>query len=176
MIKALKWLIGASIFALGLGTVVPFGQAAPNILPQEHSATSVPVTALATVKRVIDGDTFKTVEGEDIRLLSVDTPEVVDPKRPVGCYGPEASAEMKRLLPAGTQVRLEDDKQRLDPYRRHLAIVTRVSDGLVINEYLLINGFAKTMFVPPNLSQTIEYSSLAAKAKDAGRGLWSACL
>ena len=44
-----------------------------------------------TVVRAVDGDTI-IVEGggriEDVRLLGIDTPETVDPRRPVGCTAP----------------------------------------------------------------------------------------
>ena len=55
-----------------------------------------------TVVRVVDGDTI-IVRGpggrtEDVRLIGIDTPETVDPRRPVGCFGPEASAYAKHLL------------------------------------------------------------------------------
>ena len=50
---------------------------------------------------VADGDTVEVrVNGqrEKIRLIGVDTPETVHPTKPVGCYGPEASAFTCLLL------------------------------------------------------------------------------
>lgn len=58
-----------------------------------------------TVVRIVDGDTLvvKYRGGERrVRLLNVDTPETKDPNAPVECLGPEATAEIKRLLPEGT--------------------------------------------------------------------------
>jgi micrococcal nuclease len=43
------------------------------------------------VKRVIDGDTIMLESGERVRLIGVDTPESVDPRRPVERFGKEAS-------------------------------------------------------------------------------------
>ena len=71
-----------------------------------------PATATATVVRVIDGDTIDVrIAGRDerVRLIGIDTPETVKPEAPVECYGPEASAFTKQLLPEGTPVRLERD-------------------------------------------------------------------
>ena len=55
----------------------------------------------ATVIRVVDGDTvIARLSGgqvEKIRLLGADTPEVVDPRKPVQCFGPEASAYTSRV-------------------------------------------------------------------------------
>lgn len=51
-------------------------------------------TTTATVAKVVDGDTIDVrYDGEThrVRLLNVDTPESVDPAKPVECLGPEAS-------------------------------------------------------------------------------------
>ena len=57
---------------------------------------------LYPVVRVIDGDTIVAdVSGHNItvRLIGADTPETVDPRKPIQCFGPEASAQAKRCLP-----------------------------------------------------------------------------
>jgi Staphylococcal nuclease homologue len=46
----------------------------------------------ARVKRAIDGDTIMLESGERVRLIGVDTPESVDPRRPVERFGKEASS------------------------------------------------------------------------------------
>jgi len=56
---------------------------------------------LYPVEHVIDGDTLiANVLGHDVtvRLIGMDTPETVDPRKPVECFGPQASAEAKRIL------------------------------------------------------------------------------
>src|SRR4051812_28594636 len=85
----------------------------------------------ATVVRVIDGDTIVVKVGdteEHVRLIGIDTPETHKPGTPVECYGPEASAHLTELLPPGTTVRLERDRDTRDVYRRLLAYVYRASD------------------------------------------------
>ena len=63
----------------------------------------------ATVIRDVDGDTviarFADGREEKIRLLGVDTPEVVDPRKPVQCFGHVASAFTKSAArrPAGAR-------------------------------------------------------------------------
>src|SRR5213593_3977502 len=57
------------------------------------------------ITSVVDGDTLEvTWQGrpERVRLLGVDTPETVDPHRPVGCFGPEAAAFTHRRLQGRT--------------------------------------------------------------------------
>ena len=60
----------------------------------------------AAVIRVVDGDTvdvqFEDGRTERIRLIGIDTPEVVDPRRPVQCFGREASAHAHELLDGQT--------------------------------------------------------------------------
>src|SRR5205085_3089746 len=89
----------------------------------------------ATVARVVDGDTIVVHLGgrtETVRLLGIDTPETVDPRKPVQCFGTEASHRTKELLPPGTGVRLERDVEARDIYGRLLAYVRR-DDGTFVN-------------------------------------------
>src|SRR4051812_19756968 len=78
----------------------------------------------ARVTRVVDGDTLVVaVDGHDekVRLIGIDTPETVDPRKPVQCFGKEASRRMSELLPPGSEVRLERDAELRDRYGRLLA-------------------------------------------------------
>jgi endonuclease YncB( thermonuclease family) len=69
------------------------------------------------VRRVIDGDTLTLENGEDVRLIGVDTPETKHPKKPVERFGKEAAAFTKRLV-EGQEVQLEYNQQRKDKYGR----------------------------------------------------------
>src|SRR5262245_66131550 len=63
--------------------------------------------AAARVVRVVDGDTvILRIDGDDtrVRLLGVDAPESVTPDRPVECWGPQAAAAARRLMPKGADV------------------------------------------------------------------------
>src|SRR5688572_762777 len=141
------------------------------------TTTSLPVsshaTSTATVKRVVDGDTVRLLingKEEPVRLIGVDTPETVDPRRPDGCYGKEASDYTKALLPPGTEVRLERDVSERDRNRRLLAYVYRASDGLFVNADLVRNGFAIAKAYPPDVAHAGEFSTLEhqARTKKAG--------
>jgi micrococcal nuclease len=130
----------------------------------------------ATVIRVVDGDTviarLRNGGIEKIRLLGVDTPEVVDPRKPVQCFGHVASAYTKSQL-TGRHVSLELDAEPRDKYGRLLAYV--IVDGHRYNDELLERGYARFLVIPPNGShaRTMLREELAAMA--AGRGLWGAC-
>jgi micrococcal nuclease len=138
---------------------------APGLPPGEDVA----------VRDVVDGDTVVVDGGRTVRLLGVDTPETVHPERAVECYGPEASAYLAGLVPAGTAVRLVAGAEPRDRYGRTLAWVHRAGDGLFVNAALVRDGYARPLSVPPNDRFTGELESLAARARAAGSGLWGAC-
>jgi micrococcal nuclease len=100
---------------------------------------------VAIVEEVVDGDTLVVRVGsgtERVRLLGIDTPETVHPTKPVECFGPEASRELKRLAPAGSQLRLGRDTELRDRYGRLLAHAWN-AEGTFINEALVEGGFAR---------------------------------
>ena len=81
---------------------------------------------LVKVVRVIDGDTIKAiVEGEEVsvRILLIDTPEIVHPRKPIEKYGLEASKFTKEKLKENSYVYLEFEGSKLDIYNRLLAHV-----------------------------------------------------
>ncbi len=130
------------------------------------------------VAYVIDGDTFVTdVDGRDItvRMLGIDTPETVDPRKGVQCYGPEASNESKRLL-ASSSVRLvaNKDREAKDKYGRYLMYVY-LEDGTSINEYLLKNGYAREYTFGRPYSFQKEFKESEDEARLTKKGLWSKC-
>ena len=126
-------------------------------------------------ERVVDGDTV-IVRADGgvlrVRLLGIDTPETVDPDRPVGCFGPEASAYTKHLL-TGRSVRLVYDRELHDRYGRLLAYVYLL--GRFVNASLIELGYARTLSIPPNTAHAAELASLERRAALDGRGLWGAC-
>ena len=143
-----------------------------------HGSAAVPFTA-GTVVRVVDGDTI-LVRGpggrtEDVRLIGIDTPETVDPRRPVGCFGPEASAYAKHLL-GGRHVLLRYDRELHDRYGRFLAYIWLPGrSGLFVNARVVELGYARAYPFPPNTAHEALFAALERRAAIAGRGLWGAC-
>lgn len=128
------------------------------------------------VTKVTDGDTIHIdMEGTDekVRLIGINTPETVDPRKKVECFGKEASDRMKDLA-EGKIVRLEhDDSQSLrDAYGRLLAYVY-LEDGQMLNRKMIAEGYAYeyTYMTPYKYRQ--EFKELQNIARAAGRGLWS---
>jgi micrococcal nuclease len=142
------------------------------------SSSATVLAANATVISVTDGDTIDVrVDGrpEAVRLLGIDTPEVKDPRKPVQCFGQEASAYTHRLLPKGTILHLERDVEPRDQYGRLLAYAYRAADGLFVNLELARLGYAGLLTYPPNTAHEPALRTAVDEARQAGRGLWSAC-
>ncbi len=109
-----------------------------------------------------------------MRYIGVDTPESVKPGTAVECFAKRASAANARLVD-GERVRLVLDAEPRDRYGRLLAYVYRARDDLFVNAALVRRGYAVPLTIPPNVEHADEFRSLAAKARENGRGLWSAC-
>jgi micrococcal nuclease len=138
-------------------------------------AEGLPSGIDVVVDRVVDGDTVVVIGDRHIRLIGVDAPETKDPRRPVGCFGREASRFLTALLPRGTRVRLVGDVEQEDRYGRVLAYVYRLADGLFVNAELLRRGYAQVLTIPPNVAHSDEFVALAGEARLGQRGLWAAC-
>ena len=134
--------------------------------------------SLGQVTRITDGDTIHVAIGggdETVRLIGIDTPESVDPRTPVECFGKEASAHLAELLPIGTDVRLVRDIEARDRYGRLLAYVYRQPDGVFVNLEMARDGFAAQLTFPPNVAHVDEFTDAVDEARREGRGLWGAC-
>jgi len=127
------------------------------------------------VERVIDGDRIALGNGQRVRLVQIDTPEVYFG---VECYGRRASAVTTRLLPPRTRVHLfpEPVTDRVDEYGRLLRYVIRASDGLDVNLRLVAVGAAAPYFYHGRRGRyAARLEALAALARKQKRGLWRAC-
>ncbi|MDR3312548.1 MAG: thermonuclease family protein [Spirochaetaceae bacterium] len=132
----------------------------------------------AEVIRHVDGDTvgvrIKNPPGgikavETIRMIGVDTPETVHPRREVEHFGREASDWTKQAL-LHKQVFLAFDWELRDKYNRLLAYIY-LPDGTLHNADLVRGGYghAYTRF-PFQFME--EFRSLEKDACEQKRGLW----
>jgi micrococcal nuclease len=125
----------------------------------------------SVVARVIDGDTIELVSGQRVRLVQIDTPEKGDE-----CYGNEASALTRRLIPPGTKVRIEQDPalDQVDRYQRKLAYVWKGDED--VNVTLVREGAAGVWFFGGRRGRhASELLGATEQARAANRGLWGAC-
>ncbi|MFW2381377.1 MAG: thermonuclease family protein [Acidimicrobiales bacterium] len=145
---------------------------------EDPATTSQETAETGRVEWVIDGDTVDLVIGgqeERVRLIGVDAPESVSRDTPVQCFGEEASTALKGLLPVDTLVRLERDTEARDRFGRLLLYIYRVEDDLFVNEWLISNGYADTLFFEPNTAYRSSFTELRNAARSAPVGLWARC-
>ncbi len=128
------------------------------------------------MRRVIDGDTVQLSDGQLVRYLGINAPEVR--RRVAGCwivepepFGLEATAAKQQLV-EHQRVRLEYDARTRDRFGRLLAYVY-VMDGMMINTELLRRGFARPMIIPPNVRYAEQFRALTEDARQARRGMWA---
>jgi len=172
-------LLEAFLLGISFTTLTKTNTTKTSPTPQVISAKTKAIqsdisTKSLTVKvsRVIDGDTIEIDGGQKVRLIGIDTPETVDPRVPVACFGKEASDETKSLL-EGKSVILEKDISETDKYGRLLRYI--FVDGLFINDYLVRQGFAQVSTYPPDIKNQSRFLEAQKEARENDRGFWSAC-
>lgn len=124
-----------------------------------------------TITKVIDGDTYIINNGEKIRLIGVNTPEIHHPIKGVEYFGKESAEYAKRIL-INQKVTLKYDVGERDKYGRLLSYVY-LADGTFVNALLVKEGYARIMTVPPNVKYADLFLKLEREARKNKRGLWS---
>lgn len=131
-----------------------------------------PTAGRQRVERVVDGDTIALINGEFVRYLGVDAPELSPEGGDAECYALQAAARNRELV-QGRWVQLEVDRTDRDSYGRWLRYV--YVDGLFINAELVRGGFAYSLYRPPDTSRYDELLRLELEAEEHARGLWGVC-
>lgn len=139
---------------------------------QEKNAKGGDFVGEFKVSRVIDGDTIEIEGGERVRYIGIDTPETVDPRKPVQCFGIEASNKNKELA-EGKTLRLEKDTTDRDKYKRLLRYV--YAGDTFINLELVKQGFAYSYSYPPDIKYQNQIVAAQQEAEKSKNGLWNAC-
>src|SRR3989344_1218237 len=161
------------------GTEQPIAtEAVVTTTPTTTSQTQQPQQATqqqtntVLVTRVIDGDTIEIEGGQKVRYIGIDTPETVDPRKPVQCFGVEASNKNKELV-SGKRVRLEKDVSETDKYGRLLRYIY-IGDTFV-NLELVKQGFAYSSTYPPDIKYQNQFTDAQRLAREQNEGLWGSC-
>jgi micrococcal nuclease len=119
---------------------------------------------------VYDGDTIRLVNGEKVRYLGIDTPEMNYKNPPAEYFAKDAKAFNQGLV-GGKIVRLEFDARERDKYQRLLAYV--YVDDIFINKKMIEEGYAKILIFPPNEKYADEFLKLQRKARQESKGIWA---
>ena len=136
------------------------------------------------VKRVVDGDTLLLTNGERVRLIGIDAPESKPNSRAekqieregkdlktIISMGKRATKFVEGLVKPGEQVRIEFDVEKRDRYGRLLGYVY-LSDGRMLNEEIVREGYASLLTQPPNVKYQKKFIKAYGEARENKKGLW----
>jgi len=141
----------------------------------------------AKVLYVIDGDTLKIMyEGkkQSIRLIGIDAPEskknskaFKDSARSsrdidaIVSQGRAAKKYVKGLVGKGERIKIQFDVEKRDRYRR-LLVYVYLSDGRMLNDVIIHNGYASPLTIPPNVKYRKRFLRSYQYARKHQLGLW----
>lgn len=129
------------------------------------------------VLKVVDGDTIHiSYNGKDekVRFIGLDTPETKDPRKPIQCFGREATAKMTEFA-ENKNVRLEFDRTQgeRDKYGRLLAFVYGEDNKNLAYE-MIRQGYGNEYTYNSNpYKYQNEFKEAARKAREENKGLWA---
>jgi micrococcal nuclease len=124
----------------------------------------------------VDGDTFHVVINEKkqtIRMLAIDAPETVDPNRPVGYYGKEASEYLCNRVTNATKIEIEyeENANKIDHYGRILVWV--FADGELLQKDIIEHGYAKVAYLYGDYKYAYILEDKQELAQKNKIGIWS---
>ena len=112
------------------------------------------------VTEVHDGDTFTLKNGDRIRLLGIDAPEL-------GNCGATESANFLESMILGKSVKITDEKK--DGYGRTMALVwVGLTRSNLVNKEILENGWARANYDPNSRSEDLKEAYNKAKSEEIG--------
>lgn len=164
-----------------LASTVEISQEVPATIAETSAAQDAgipvePEKKLYPVIKAIDGDTISVdVDGVAtvLRLIGINTPETVDPRKPVECFGTEASNKAKDIL-TGKKVSLESDDTQSDrdKYNRPLRYIF-LEDGTNFNKLMIEEGYAYEYTYDIPYKYQAEFKDAQQKAEASKMGLWA---
>ena len=179
--RKISYFAGLIILIIGLiNQLIKSNQPVKNVvlIPAPSIVSSTSSAGLVKVKRAIDGDTIELENGQTVRYIGIDTPELHHPKQKLQCFGLEAKEKNKELV-EGKFVRLEKDLSETDKYSRLLRYVfvstTASPSGEFVNEILVREGYAYAATFPPDVAFSVHFINLENLARANKRGLWNKC-
>jgi len=124
------------------------------------------------VKRVVDGDTLRLVDGRSVRLIGVNTPELGRRGTRTEPYAKAAKAALEKLVAAnGGKVSLKEGVEAKDHYGRTLAYLFD-NNGRSIQAQLLAQGLGFWAVIAPNSEFSACFRDAENTARRAGLALW----
>ena len=154
---------------------LPKSSAHTNSSPHASAFSFASDTPFQIVK-VVDGDTIDLGVGSDavrVRLIGINSPESVDPRRPVECFGKEASSHAKEILSGKTvHIELDPSQDMYDKYGRLLAYII-LPDGALLNQKMVAEGYAYEYTYDRPYKYQKTFKAAQVNAREHLLGLWS---
>lgn len=152
------------------------------LMPRYSSAQSqIPSGATeANFLYAVDGEKLKVVingNREEVRLIGVDAPEMVRGDDSTECFANDAKDFLDAQLGGQTVYLVADSGEDKDGKGRLWRYVWGYVDGVpvLLNEYLLANGYAIAQTEEKNVARQKELAAAAKTGQDAKLGLWGTC-
>jgi len=134
------------------------------------SATTAVKQKWISVKWVSDGDTIVLGDGQHVRYIGINAPEVAHDDYKAEAFG-YAAKKYNQSIVQSKKVRLEFDKETYDRYGRLLAYIYLL-DGTFINKEMIEKGFAYLLPRSPNLKYVKMFLQTQRDAMSAKQGMW----
>jgi len=122
------------------------------------------------VRFVFDGDTIFLENGETVRYIGIDAPEI-DHNTHEGEYMADAARNFNKKCLADTHAVLERDRDVRDRYGRLLGYIF-LTTGPMVNELLVAKGLAVVSTQPPNTKYQSRLLRAQRQAMKARAGIW----
>jgi micrococcal nuclease len=122
------------------------------------------------VKWVADGDTIVLENGDLIRYIGIDAPEIDHKTNMAEPYG-FVSREFNKKLVLSEKLRFEFDQRQQDRYGRRLAYAF-LENGVFVNGALIENGYAFYLYQKANLKYQDLLLKKQQQAMASKRGIW----
>jgi micrococcal nuclease len=142
----------------------------PTANAQKITTSPLPYRYRHHVAKVYDGDTIRLSNGDKVRLLGINTPEIESHFQQAQVGGQSAKNWLSQKL-SNHDVMLEYDVEKRDKYDRLLAHI--YLDDEHINKSLLAQGLATLVVIPPNIKYSEELIAAQNEAMIERLGLWS---
>jgi len=147
--------------------------------PKTSPLTATSEAQLVRVTRVIDGDTIELENGQKVRYIGIDTPELNNSRQSKDCFAQQAKEKNQELV-EGKLIELKKDVSETDKYGRLLRYVflsagSATNEALFINAYLVQEGYAYATTFPPDVAYSELFLQLQKTAREEMKGMWKAC-
>jgi micrococcal nuclease len=121
-------------------------------------------------KWVADGDTIVLENGDIIRYIGIDAPEIDHKTNVAEPYG-FVSRKFNKKLVLSEKLRLESDQRPQDRFGRRLSYVF-LDNGVFVNQVLIENGYAFYLYHKANVKYQDVLLKKQQEAMASKRGVW----